>query len=193
MAIEETGSGQDEAAAAATKTGNGLLKAVGITLGLFIMMLVSQLVSPILGCSMLASVTPNCPAPAVVTGADGQPAAAPKGPPLYLAMDPPLVASLQDNGTIRFFQVSIEIMARDEKALTEVQELMPIVRNNLLMLFGGQSLPTLTDRDQKEELRQAALDEVRKIVRDNRLPQRSAKAGPRPDIEDLYFTSFVVQ
>jgi flagellar FliL protein len=62
---------------------------------------------------------------------------------------------------------------------------MPVIRNNLLMMFGGQTLATLTNRDEKEKLRAAALAEVQRIL--------AANAVGAPGVEDLYFTSFVVQ
>jgi len=166
------------------KASSGLLKAVGITLGLFAMMLTSQLVGPILGCRLLADQTPGCPAPEVALDADGKPAETPKAPPVYMPLDPPLVASFQDNGQIRFLQVTVELMARDEKVGEQVKTHSPVIRNNLLMMLGGETLATLTSREGKEELRTRALTEVQRILTDT-----TGQAG----VEDLYFTSFVVQ
>ena len=182
MATEDTET--NAPAEAAAKASGGLGKALGITLGLFAMMLASSLTAPIIGCRFLAGVTPGCPAPEVELGADGKPAAVPKAPPVYLPLDPPLVASFQDAGQIRFLQVSIELMARDEKVIDGLKTHMPVIRNNLLMMFGGQTLATLTSRDEKEKLRAAALAEVQRILK--------ANTGA-PGVEDLYFTSFVVQ
>jgi flagellar protein FliL len=184
MATEET---QAEAAPeAAAKAGGGLVKAIGTTVGLFILMMIAQLAGPVVGCKFLHAAMPNCPAPEVKVGADGKPVEekAPKAPPIYLAMDPPLVASFQEEGNIRFLQVTVEVMARDEKIIAEVKNHMPVIRNNLLMMMGGQSLQALTTRDQKEALRQTSLKEVQRILKEN---------TGAPGVEDLYFTSFVVQ
>lgn len=193
MATEDTdATPASETATAAAKAGGGLLKAVGITLGLFVLVLTAQLVSPIIGCKVLGSVTPNCPAPAADATPEGKPAA-PKGPPVYLPLDPPLVVSLQDGGTIRFLQVAVEVMARDERVLAAVQSHMPVIRNNLLMLLGGQSVAALTDREAKEQLRQDALAEIRQVLRKNQPPAKGGKGTVELVVEDLYFTSFVVQ
>jgi flagellar basal body-associated protein FliL len=56
------------------------------------------------------------------------------------------------------------------------------------MLLGGQAIPSLTNREEKEKLRQQALAEVRKIMQAN--PGEEKHPGT---VEDLYFTSFVVQ
>jgi flagellar FliL protein len=182
MASEETeGTPAPETAA---KASGGLLKAVGITIGLFIMMLASQLAGPIIGCRLFGAAMPGCPAPEVAMGADGKPVEKPKAPPVYLPLDPPLVASFQDGGQIRFLQVAVELMARDEEAIEQVKTHMPVVRNNLLMMLGGETLTTLTSRDGKEALRTRALAEVQRILTEN---------TGKPGVEDLYFTSFVVQ
>jgi len=185
MATEETQAAPAAEIAATAKSSNGLVKTIGIGTGLFLMMLITQLAGPILGCKLLHSMTPNCPAPEVVIDKAGK-AVEPvnKAPPKYLAFDPPLVASLEDKGSIRFLQVTVELMARDEKVITDVGTHMPVIRNNLLMLLGGQTVSSLTNREDKEKLRKQALAEVQKIMKAN-----TGEAG----VEDLYFTSFVVQ
>jgi flagellar FliL protein len=184
MATEETQAPAVDAAAA-TKSSSGLIKAIGIGAGLFLMMLITQLAGPILGCKLLHSMTPNCPAPEVKVGKDGKPKEEPvKAPPQYLAFDPPLVASIDDRGTIRFLQVTVEVMARDEKIIADAKTHMPVLRNNLLMMLGGQTITSLTNREEKEKLRKQALTEVQKIMKAN-----TGATG----VEDLYFTSFVVQ
>ena len=185
MATEETQAAPAAEIAATAKSSNGLVKTIGIGTGLFLMMLITQLAGPILGCKLLHSMTPNGPAPEVVVDKAGK-AVEPvnKAPPKYLAFDPPLVASLEDKGSIRFLQVTVELMARDEKVITDVGTHMPVIRNNLLMLLGGQTVSSLTNREDKEKLRKQALAEVQKIMKAN-----TGEAG----VEDLYFTSFVVQ
>lgn len=189
MATEETVA---EAAPPAAAKGGGIVKTLGTGFALLVMMLGTQLASPIIGCKLLHGMTPNCPAPEVVVGKDGKPVeVAPKGPALYLPMDPPLVVSLEDKGAIRFLQVTVEVMSRDQHVIDSLKNNMPVIRNNLLMLLGGQSIPSLTNRDDKEKIRQAALAEVRKILKDN--PPADADPEHPAEVEDLYFTSFVVQ
>ena len=188
MATEEIEATAAEAAAPEPKS-RSLLKAAGTVVGLFLMLLATQLAAPILGCKLLNSMTPNCPAPPVeVAKAEKAAAAVPKGPPLYLPLDPPLVASIEDKGSIRFLQVTVEIMSRDEHVIANLKSHMPVIRNNLLMLLGGQPIPSLVNREEKEKLRHQALVEVQKIMAAN--PGDEEHPGK---VEDLYFTSFVVQ
>ena len=163
-------------------SGGGLIKTAGLGLGLFLMMLAAQLTGPILGCALLPGMVPGCQA---APGTAGEPAK-PKStkPPQYLPLDPPLVVSFQDREQIRFLQVTVELMARDDKAIAAVQAHAPVIRNNLLMLMGGPTLAELVSRDGKEQLRASALAEVQQIL--------IAHTGS-PGVEELYFTSFVVQ
>jgi flagellar FliL protein len=175
-----------EAAAGAKPAGGGIAKTAGMVAGLFVLMIVSQLVTPILGCKFMAGVMPGCPAHEAPKAADGKPAKPEKTkePPQYLAFDPPLVVSFQDQSTMRFLQVTVEVMARNEETLTAVKTHMPVIRNNLLMMLGGRNMQQLTDRDSKEKLRKDALAEVQRILKEN---------TGKPGVEELYFTSFVVQ
>lgn len=108
----------------------------------------------------------------------------PAGPAHYLALKP-FVVNFQGSQEARFLQVAVQVMSRDPKALTLVQQNDPVVRNNLLMLLGGQQYTTLDTEAGKEQLRAAVLAAIRKVV---------AGAGGKPgEIEAVYFTSFVMQ
>jgi len=114
----------------------------------------------------------------------------PQGPPIYLAFDPPLVASIDDGESIRFLQMTVEVMARNQGTLDAVAKHTPVIRNNLLMLLGRKSIAELTSSEGKEKLREDALAEVQATLE----KMGSVHPGePVGEVEDLYFTSFVVQ
>lgn len=102
----------------------------------------------------------------------------------YLALDPAFVVNLAAPDSSRYLQVSVEVMTRDAKALDALKLHMPAVRNNLLMLFGQKTAADLSGREGREALRQVALTEVQKVMRE--------ETGDDA-IEALYFTSFVTQ
>ncbi len=102
---------------------------------------------------------------------------------IYFAIDPPLVVNFEDSAAVRFLQITVELMARDQKAIDGVQKNVPLIRNNLLLLISNRDYKSLMSREGKEKLRQEALTEVRNI---------SKKEGA-PPVDDLLFTSFVVQ
>jgi flagellar protein FliL len=104
-------------------------------------------------------------------------------PALYYAVDPPLVVNFEDGSAVRFLQISMQIMAHDEKAIDSVGKNIPVIRNNLLLLMSNRNYQSMISREGKEKLREEALAEVRAVQK---------KEGS-PDVDDLLFTSFVVQ
>lgn len=105
------------------------------------------------------------------------------GTAVYYAIDPPLVVNFEDGSAVRFLQITMSLMAHDQKAIDSVTKNIPLIRNNLLLLMSNRNYQTLMSREGKEKLRQEALAEVRAVQK---------KEGGA-DIDDLLFTSFVVQ
>jgi len=101
----------------------------------------------------------------------------------YFAIDPPLVVNFEDGAAVRFLQITMEVMSKDPKAIESVQKNVPLIRNNLLLLMSNRDYQSLMSREGKEKLRQEALNEVKAIQ----------KKQDGPLIDDLLFTSFVVQ
>jgi flagellar protein FliL len=102
---------------------------------------------------------------------------------VYYAIDPPLVVNFEDGSVVRFLQITMEIMAHDQKAIDSVQKNIPLIRNNLLLLMSNRNYQSMMSREGKEKLRQEALAEIRAVQK---------KEGG-PDVDDVLFTSFVVQ
>jgi flagellar FliL protein len=102
---------------------------------------------------------------------------------VYYAIDPPLVVNFEDGSAVRFLQITMEIMAHDQKAIESVQKNIPLIRNNLLLLMSNRNYQSLMSREGKEKMRQEALTEIRAVQK---------KQGGL-DIDDVLFTSFVVQ
>jgi flagellar protein FliL len=105
--------------------------------------------------------------------------------PVYVALDPAFVVNFEASGLVRFLQVGVQVMTKDLATAELLKRHDPVVRNGLLLLFSGQGYEKLSTTDGKEQLRQAALAEVRRIV--------AAQGGKADEPKDLYFTSFVMQ
>jgi flagellar FliL protein len=60
-----------------------------------------------------------------------------------------------------------------------------MIRNDLLMLFSSQSYETISSREGKEAMRSQALKTVADIV--------TKEGGDASKVEQMYFTSFVMQ
>jgi flagellar FliL protein len=93
------------------------------------------------------------------------------------------VVNFEDGSAVRFLQISMEVMAKDQKAIDSVQKNMPLIRNNLLLLMSNRDYQSMMSREGKEKLRSEALAEIRNVQK---------KQGG-DDIDDVLFTSFVVQ
>jgi flagellar FliL protein len=108
----------------------------------------------------------------------------PLQPAIYVPLDPPFVVNFEGDGRVRFLQITAEAMTRHQEVVELVQKHMPVIRNNLVLLFSSQTYENLSTLDGKENLRAAALEELQKILEE--------ETG-EPGVEALYFTSFVMQ
>ena len=112
-------------------------------------------------------------------------AAEPKAPAIYVEFQPPFVVNFDAKGVMRFLQVSMQVMTRDHETSELIKLHDPKIRNNMLLLLGSQTLDTISTIEAKEELRKKALETIVKIVDD--------EGGEGKKVEDLFFTSFVMQ
>jgi len=110
---------------------------------------------------------------------------APKGPALYVELDPPFVVNFEARGMTRFLQVAVQVMTRDPATADLIKQHDPVIRNDLLMLLSNQTQESISSRDGKEQLRLQALEVVANAI--------EAEGGNGKNVEQLYFTSFVMQ
>jgi flagellar FliL protein len=106
-------------------------------------------------------------------------------PARYVTLDPPFVVNFEAESIVRFLQISIGVMTRDEKIERLIQDNDPRIRNDLLLILGNQNYETVSKVEGKEELRKRCLESVRAVVADS--------GGEGAKVEALYFTSFVMQ
>jgi flagellar FliL protein len=109
----------------------------------------------------------------------------PKLPAQFVALDPPFVVNFEPGSTARFLQITVQLMTREPEMVEFLQNNTPIIRNDLLLLFGNRHVEEVSTNEGKEALRKAALDAVRKIVNN--------EGGKADALEAVYFTSFVMQ
>ncbi|WP_126453789.1 flagellar basal body-associated FliL family protein [Sulfuriflexus mobilis] len=103
---------------------------------------------------------------------------------IYHAFEPPFVVNFEDKGVVRFLQIGLSVMTKDEGVITSIQQHDPVLRNNLVLLFSSQSFKTLTTREGKEALRAQTLKEIQGALE---------KQGAKSAVEEVFFTSFVIQ
>jgi flagellar protein FliL len=114
---------------------------------------------------------------------EGETSAA-QGEAQYFSLDPPFIVNFTGKSRARFLQVSIEGMTRDITVKENITKHFPQVRNNLVLLLSSKTYEELNTPEGKKTLRKQVLKEVQKVL--------EAESG-KGDIEDVYFTSFVMQ
>ncbi len=183
---DELAEGADEQKQAKGKS--GLLKIILIAVGALAFLGVNAGITVMLVGSKTPPPTPEEQVAAAEKKAEddkkqSETEAANKGP-IYFKFDPAFVVNFQAQDQVRFLQVTVEVMARDEKVIAAVEQHTPVIRNNLILLFSSQDFTTISTRVGKERIRAQVLAEIQKVLKEN--------IG-RPGVEAVFFTSFVMQ
>ncbi len=103
---------------------------------------------------------------------------------IYEPLTPPFVVNYKQNGRDRYMQVSITLQGHDKAALDELKVHMPVIRNNLVMMFSGETFETIASPVGLEMLRQKATAAVQAV---------GQKELGKTVIDQLLFTNFVLQ
>lgn len=107
-----------------------------------------------------------------------------KKEPIYYSFEQPFTVNFETQSGLRFLQVNVELMSYDQGAIDALGSHLPVIKNNIILLFSNQSYGTLITREGKDQLRQDTLTEIQGILK---------KYYGKPGIEEVYFTSFVMQ
>lgn len=105
-------------------------------------------------------------------------------PAIYLPIDPTFVVNFSGQGNARFLQITVEVMTRSPDVLEQIKTHMPVIRNNLNLLFSDQHYDKISTLEGKERLRTETLEVIRRILEE--------ETGD-PGLEAVYFTTFVMQ
>lgn len=104
--------------------------------------------------------------------------------PSFYKFNPPFIVNIPSNGRLRFLQVEVQLMAKNDDDVKSIESYSPLIRNDLITLFSSQNYDDLLTPDGKENLRKSALSISRKILKDN---------TGMPCVEQVLFTNFVTQ
>jgi flagellar FliL protein len=122
---------------------------------------------------------------ATAEGAEANTKEAPHASAQYFTFDPPFVVNFGGEGNSRFLQLTLGAMSRDVKTIEEIKSNEPAIRNDLVLLYSSQQYETLVSEEGKVKLREQTLAAIRKTV--------AAEGGKPETVENVYFTSFVIQ
>ena len=103
---------------------------------------------------------------------------------IYEVLAPAFVVNYNFKGRQRYMQVSVALMGRDKAELDALHEHMPVLRNNLVMLFSGQDFEALSTPVGKEMLRQQTTASVQALAQ---------KETGKMAVEQVLFTNIVLQ
>lgn len=113
-----------------------------------------------------------------------QPQQAAVKPAMYFPIKPAFIVNFPSRGKQRYLQADITVMTRDPDIFTAMQTHMPLIKNRLVLLLGGQVYEELQTDEGKELLRQKAMQALDEIMQ-----QELGKQG----VEEVLFTNFVMQ
>jgi flagellar FliL protein len=139
---------------------------------------------------IVAGIFAGPPVIKMITGssdeADGaEPAVVASKPALYYSLLPPLVVNFEDVlGATHFMQITMDVMSRDQDVINAVRDHAPIIRNNLILLYGNSIYEDVTTRKGKEKMLADGLAEIQKVMQE--------KIGVT-GVEAVYFTSLIIQ
>ena len=108
-----------------------------------------------------------------------------KLPAQFVELDPPFVSNFAPGSAARFLQITVQLQTRDPEMVEFLHRNSPILRNDLLLLFGNQHVEEVSSQQGREALRAAALESVRRVI--------GEEGGKPEELEAVLFTSFVMQ
>jgi flagellar FliL protein len=101
----------------------------------------------------------------------------------YVSLGPPMTINLGEEDA-RFLQVTLEAMTRDAETASAIEKHLPLIRNDVLLIFSAADAEQIRNREGKESIRQSILAGLQKALAEN---------GSEGTVEAIYFTSFVMQ
>ena len=102
----------------------------------------------------------------------------------YFEIQEPFIVNLADKGSLSFLQVNAQLKVKSEKIKPMLTAHLPAIQHTVMMVLSEQTSAEIKSVDGKQNLRQKTLKEVQALL----LKQIGTEG-----IEDIYFTSFVIQ
>jgi flagellar FliL protein len=104
----------------------------------------------------------------------------------YVELQPTFVTNYgySETGRLKYLKADVTLRVSSQAAEMSLRYHLPYLRNNLVLLFSSQEESTLVSAEGRDELRRAALANLRELM--------TEEEGD-PLIEDLVFSNFVVQ
>ncbi|MEW6444927.1 MAG: flagellar basal body-associated FliL family protein [Pseudomonadota bacterium] len=98
----------------------------------------------------------------------------------------PFTVNLAETSAADYLQVEVQVLSSDPAVPAAIKSHLPALKASLNALFSQQKSTEIKTAQGREQLRQQALESVRKVL------EKQADVDPE-SIEDVLFTSFVMQ
>jgi len=111
-------------------------------------------------------------------------AAGKKKTAIFYSIKPVFIVNL-NSAKVKFLQISIDVMTRNNESINRLVNNLPLVKNELLILFSNKNYEDIKSLEGREMLRREALKVIKSVL--------EKETGEDSGIEDVLFTGFVVQ
>lgn len=102
----------------------------------------------------------------------------------YIDLKPAFVTNYGSNPKLQYLKVEISVRVETLEDVALVERHIPYLRNNLVLLLSQQSDAAMSSAEGRQQLRNAALAEVQKVMQDEE---------GNDVVSDLLFNNFIVQ
>jgi flagellar FliL protein len=102
----------------------------------------------------------------------------------YFPIKPPIIVTFDARGRQRYLQAEVTLLIRDTSLIAVIELHMPMIRNALNFIIGGQLYEEVQTAEGKELMRLQCLQELQKLI--------EQETG-QPGIEQVLFTNMVMQ
>jgi len=106
---------------------------------------------------------------------------------IYYSINAPFIVNFseQSNGAVRYMQVKMKVMARDQQVIDAFTFHLPAIQHELLMLFYSQNYDELQTSEGTKALQQKCLETINRVLK--------SETSMENELEAVYFTSFIMQ
>ncbi len=117
----------------------------------------------------------------------------------YFNMKPAYIVNFEEQSEAAYLQIEMQAMTYDNRVTDEMITHMPVIRNNILLILSAQKFDDVRTRQGKEALQGKVLAAVQEIIGESMTAklkeagEELAKGESVPNVEQIYFTSFIMQ
>ena len=106
------------------------------------------------------------------------------GKSAYISLGDPMVLNLSGKRKLTFLQISADVLVRDSDTEEAVKIHVPAIRHSLIMLLSEQKAADIKSPAKREEIRQVATANVKRLVTD---------LSGNGEIAEVLFSNILVQ